>query len=145
LLVEPPGRFPPFMPLLVESALGSTVFASVADFDLTVLVANVSVLALAPAPELASASSERKMSASDGAGTVTLHVFEVESHGTVLMSSAPMSRPSEPKGGPSVCPAQVMFPVVLFVATLGARRYLYWRQFRFVAIHTAMTHFTVTC
>jgi hypothetical protein len=131
----------PFMPLLVASALGSMPAAVFA----LVLVANVSVLAPLSAPELASAASERKISASDGAGTVTLHEFDTLSHGKVLMSSAPISRPSDPNAGPSDCPAHVMFPLRLFVDTLGACKYLVLRQHASNDTHAIPAYFTVTC
>jgi hypothetical protein len=98
LLVLPPRRLFPFMPLLVASTAGSMVTELPA--PVTVLVANVAGAADASAPELASAASERKTSANDGAGSVMLHVFDAPSHGTVVTFTVPMGRPSEPNVGP---------------------------------------------
>jgi hypothetical protein len=120
-----PMRLLPFMPLLVWSAFGSMV-AVFLPF-VTALVANVLGAGVFP-PEFDSALSERKTSASDGAGTVTLHEFVPASHGNVFTSSSPIGRPSEPNVGPNVCPAHVMDPDDAFVDTDGARRYLRARR-----------------
>ena len=92
LLVEPKGTSP-FLPLLVASTAGSSI-GFVAALPVVVVVANVSV-ELTPLPEFWNAASVKKTSATEGAGTLIVHVPAVGSQLTVSTVRLPDRRPSD--------------------------------------------------
>jgi hypothetical protein len=104
--VEPYGlRLFALLPLLVASCAGSSVVGTLVPPGSvrvrSVVVANVCAPSAAEASAAGSRVS-RKTSATPGAGTDTEHVFAAWSHGTVLIFSEPVSRPSEAKSPPNV-------------------------------------------
>lgn len=83
--------------------LDAPVFIALATPDeLLVLLLSTTLLV----PEFASASSERKTKAMDGAGTLMEH--DPFAHVTGKVVCWPLSVPSEAQEVPRVCPAQVM-------------------------------------
>ena len=88
----------PLSPFDVASREGSTVTVFF-DFVMTD-VENVSMVSPAAA---AWAASEKKTSATPGAGTRIVQVFAFWSHGTVATFSSPLRRPSTSKRPPRVC------------------------------------------
>lgn len=99
LLVLPSPKSCPPCPFEVASTLGSTPATCVPRCAAVAVVANVIVLVGVDSPN---ALLDINTSANPGAGTVTVHVFAVWSHGTVSTCCEPCRRPSEENWPPKV-------------------------------------------